>query len=430
MIWILYNILFPFAFALLLPYYLYRMFRRGGYWGSIEQRIGIYSEEIREKLAGLQGCIWIHAVSVGEIGVALKFMQEYRKKYPQSLFVLTTNTSTAHELARKKLAERDLLLYFPLDFPPIVKTVLNRINPSRLILIECEIWPNLIREAAKRAIPIAIINGRISKNSFRGYRKLRPLTRQVLAKVDTICARGEKDLEHFIALGAGRERVHLCGSLKFDVAEADRHGRKRATQILKRAGISANAKILLGGSTWPAEEALLLDTYTKLKERIPELALVLVPRHFERAPEVVEILKSRELNFVQRSSIETNSKSAEILLVDSTGELMDFYASANVVFIGKSLAQNHGGQNPIEPALLGKPIIVGPNMENFPVVMSCFRKADAILQIKDGEQLLPSVEKLVQDSDFALSMGVRAANLVESQRGVMRKTVQLLSRES
>lgn len=430
MIWILYNILFPFAFALLLPYYLYRMFRRGGYWGSIEQRIGIYSEEIREKLAGLQGCIWIHAVSVGEIGVALKFMQEYRKKYPQSLFVLTTNTSTAHELARKKLAERDLLLYFPLDFPPIVKTVLNRINPSRLILIECEIWPNLIREAAKRAIPIAIINGRISKNSFRGYRKLRPLTRQVLAKVDTICARGEKDLEHFIALGASRERVHLCGSLKFDVAEADRHGRKRATQILKRAGISANAKILLGGSTWPAEEALLLDTYTKLKERIPELALVLVPRHFERAPEVVEILKSRELNFVQRSSIETNSKSAEILLVDSTGELMDFYASANVVFIGKSLAQNHGGQNPIEPALLGKPIIVGPNMENFPVVMSCFRKADAILQIEDGEQLLPSVEKLVQDSDFALSMGVRAANLVESQRGVMRKTVQLLSRES
>jgi 3-deoxy-D-manno-octulosonic-acid transferase len=201
MIWIFYNLLFPIAFLFLLPKFLKRMLRRGGYRRHFEQRFGTYG---RGTLAHLtEGRrIWIHAVSVGELFVALRFIEEYRKEHPGSLFVVSTNTSTGHALAEQKLDSRDVLIYFPLDLPVVMNRVFNVLKPLRLILVECEFWPNLVRQAHKRGIPVSLINGRISDSSFKGYMLLRPFTRRLLAMINPVCMQGRQDAERIIAMGA------------------------------------------------------------------------------------------------------------------------------------------------------------------------------------------------------------------------------------
>ncbi|MDZ8117439.1 3-deoxy-D-manno-octulosonic acid transferase [Pontiella agarivorans] len=427
MLWIVYNLLFPIVFLFMLPKFISRMLKRGGYGQHFEQRIGHFGHGTKEKLREHRR-IWVHAVSVGEIYVALRFIKAYREKHPAAHFALSTTTSTAHRIGCKEIDERDVLFYFPVDLPIIINKVLGIINPQRIVLMEGEFWPNLIRLADKRGIPISLVNGRMSEKSYKGYKKLRSLTADILRRIDPICVQGELDAKRMLGIGAPENQVHIMGTVKFDVAERDPAGEETARTLMRKIGVPEKAAVLLGGSTWPGEEDALCKIYKKLRTAFPELFLVLVPRHVERAPEVVQCLEKNGLSFVRRSETDgfrTLEKRPDVLFIDTTGELRNFYSVADIIFVGKSLCEN-GGQNPIEPAMYGKAVVVGPNMENFPAVMPVFLGRHALLQVADLRTLEQAVENLLNDPAQRTALGERAARAVEENRGAIERTVGLI----
>jgi len=423
MLWFFYNLLFPMVFLLMLPRFLLRMARRGGYKKHFEQRVGVYGHGTAERLNEVRR-IWIHAVSVGEIHVALRFIRAYREKNRDAHFVVSTATSTAHALGNKELDSRDVLIYFPIDLPLVMKRAFDAIRPRKLILVECEFWPNLIRQARKREIPVSLINGRISDSSFKGYMKLRPFIRRLLEMIDPVCVQSQQDAERMIAMGARLETVHTLGTAKYDLPPPAADAAAAAETVLRNIGVPEKALILLGGSTWPGEEAALCEIYKKLREKHPELFLVLVPRHAERRDKVIRAVESHALSYALRSNVDERPLSrSDLLIVDTTGELMSFYAAADVVFIGKSLCE-HGGQNPIEPALFGKAIVTGPNMENFPGVMDDFLEKDALIRLQDIQSLEQTIGTILSDPTVCGQLGAAARQVVESRCGVIGKMVE------
>jgi 3-deoxy-D-manno-octulosonic-acid transferase len=428
--WFLYNALFAVGYTLLLPRFLYRMWRRGGYRRHFMQRFARYDAETLARL-GARRRTWVHAVSVGEIFVALTFMRALRARRPDLAFVVTTTTSTGYAMARGQMGPDDVLLYFPLDFPGIVRRALDRLQPEALLLTECELWPNLVRLSHARGIPVVLINARMSEKSFRGYSLVRPFVSPVLNVVDLVLAQGRADGERLVALGARADRTHVVGSSKYDMTDATVGMRPYVADLLRAAGAGPDDPILLGGSTWAGEEAILLRAYRTLKARHPGLLLVLVPRHAERTRQVVAELRRGGFQWVQRSRLSGDSAPADprpdVLLVDTTGELRDFYALASVIFVGKSLTQR-GGQNVIEPAALGKPVVVGPNMQNFLPVMDDLRAADAIVQVQDEAGLTAALEALMDDPARRGELGRRAAEAVRAHRGAVDQSVALILR--
>ena len=425
MLWILYNLLFPIVFVCMLPKFLSRMLKRGGYGAHFEQRIGHFGHNTKAQLREHRR-IWVHAVSVGEIYVALRFIKAYRAAHPDTFFALSTTTSTAHAIGRKEIDPRDVLFYFPVDLPVIIRKVLRIINPQRLVLVEGEFWPNLIRLADNQGIPVSLVNGRLSQNSYRGYRKLKSLTADVLRRIDPICVQGEGDAERMIGIGAPAENVRVMGTVKFDVAERNAAGEQTAQEIMRQIGVPEDAVVLLGGSTWPGEEAVLCELYRKLRQDYEKLFLVIVPRHVERAPDVVQVFEEQGLSCLRRSQLgNAQHERPDVLFVDTTGELRNFYSVADIIFVGKSLCE-HGGQNPIEPAMCGKAVVVGPNMENFPAVMPVFMENNALLQVENAAQLEETLRGLLDDSVARAQLGARAAQTVAQNQGVIEKTVQFL----
>lgn len=429
MLWILYNLLFPVVFLFMLPKFLMRMIRRGGYWEHFEQRVGHFGRRTKARLRE-ERRIWVHAVSVGEIYVALKFIKAYREAHPETSFALSTTTSTAHAIGRKEIDGRDVLFYFPVDLPVIIKKVLRIVDPLRIVLVEGEFWPNLIRLADNRGVPVSLINGRMSERSYNGYRKLRSLTADVLRRIDPICVQGDVDAGRLIGIGAPKQNVHRMGTVKFDVAEGDAAGEQVARAVMEKIHVPEGAVVLLGGSTWPGEEAVLCELYKRLKAGHPDLFLVIVPRHVERADEVVLCFEEQGLGYVRRSRIDEfeGVVQPDVLFVDTTGELRNFYSVADIIFVGKSLKE-HGGQNPIEPAMYGKAVVVGPNMENFPAVMPTFLKCNAVVQVPDAETLEAEIGRLIKDSASREALGQRAAKVVADNQGVIERTVKLLGGE-
>jgi 3-deoxy-D-manno-octulosonic-acid transferase len=360
--------------------------------------------------------------------VALRFIEEYRRTYPEIRFVLSTNTSTGHTLAEQKLDSRDVLIYFPVDLPVVMNRVFNIINPIKLILVECEFWPNLVRQAHRRGIPVALINGRVSDSSFKGYMRLRPFTRRLLAMIDPVCMQGRQDADRILAMGARPETVKTFGTAKYDLPPPSADAARKARAVLQKITVPDNALILLGGSTWPGEEEALCKINKNLRGHYPELFLVLVPRHAERRDEVVKAIESQGLSYVLRSKTDAPVlPGSDVLVVDTTGELMSFYAAADVVFVGKSLC-GHGGQNPIEPALFGKAVIVGPNMENFPSIMDDFLAAKALRQVADFQTLEKTIEEMLSNPSVCAQLGEAARGVIESRRGVITKMVEEVGR--
>lgn len=429
MFWIGYNILFAIGYTLMLPRFILRMLRRGGYGRGFGQRFGRYDKATRQRLAA-GNRVWVHAVSVGEVYVALTFMRAVRARHPETAFVLSTTTSTGHAIAEQALAASDdVLLYFPLDFPPIVSRALAAIRPRAIVLVEGEFWPNLIRAAAKHKIPVALVNGRISDGSFGGYRYVRAVFSRAAAMMTALCVQSEQDRDRLVALGAPPDRVHVVGSAKYDMTTVDDGKRDNVDNVLNAAGLEAGCPLLVGGSTWPGEEVILLKCLKLLRHNHPNLALVLVPRHVERTWQIAAELRRSGLKWVLRSSLKegnTERHPVDVLLVDTTGELSAFYARAALVFVGKSLTQR-GGQNMIEPSALGKPVVVGSHTENFLAVMRDFLDADAIVQIGDSSELPGVFERLLADEDARNRMGQRAKAVVESKRGAVARTVDALT---
>lgn len=426
--WLIYNILFTIGYLVMLPHFLWRMCRRGGYRQDFQERFGCYAAD---KLARIQSSerVWIHAVSVGEAQLALAFIDELLRQDASQNFLISTTTSTGHRLLAERKRDEDELIYFPLDFPWVLHRVFRRITVNRFVLMECEIWPNMLRYLHRLAVPVFVVNGRISARSFRGYRRIRPFFIRAAKLVRCFMVQSALDEERLLALGVDKARVKVMGAAKYDAPPPSDAVVDKAREILVRVGFDDAPFVWVMGSTWPGEEAVLLRVFKQLKTEYPGLRAVLVPRHMERRAEVVRELDQAGLRYLKRTDmIEGPSidEAIDVLLADTTGELAGYYAVADVVFVGKSMGDNHGGQNPIEPAMLGKPVITGPNMENFSSVSSELRAADAVLTVHDEAELLAAMQHLLSAPRERESLGQRAARLVASRQGVMNRTAEMV----
>lgn len=425
--WFLYNILFFIAGLFLLPHFYLKMKRRGGYKANFKNRFGRYTPE-QLKNIGEGGAILIHAVSVGEVGVAFQFMASMREVNPNQRFVISTTSSTGWKEAEKRLTEKDTLIYNALDLPIFVNRELDRIKPSAFITVETEIWPNLIRACARRSIPMFIVNGRISDKTAPTYRKLRFWFGPVLRLFKLILVQSDLDASRFISAGANPETIQVTGSFKFDVAKRNEVKEAMWKELLEKSAFNAPQMILLGASTWDGEEALLLDTYKALSQKYPNLRLILVPRHFERREVVEKEISARGLNSVRKSDLDSGAYKVkpltdrDVILADTTGEIMGLFPFAAVTVVGRTF-RSQGGQNMIEPCLVGVPTIVGPETQNFRPVMADLLASKAIIQLSKDEELIPELDRLLGDETARKELGTTASNAVLARRGVVNHCV-------
>lgn len=422
---VVYNLLFAVVYPFLLPGFIVRMLRRGGYAARMGDRFALYPDEVLAKFRE-GGFVWIHAVSVGEVQVAGQLMREWRKVEPGVKFVFSTTSSTGWKMAEKEISERDVLIYNPLDFPNFVKSALKTVLPRAVVLTESEIWPNFIWTARRYRIPVFLINARVSDRSAPRYKAARWFFGDVLSSFARIFAQSDLDATRLVAAGAPERIVEVTGSFKFDVAH-----RNEAKERELREWIGPG-RMLLGGSTWPGEDEALLRIYSdiaKSQSGESQVKLVIAPRHFEKADAVEANIKSAGFSCIRRSRKDSSTpplphSSTPVYLADTTGELMGLYGISDVVFVGKSLCA-HGSQNMIEPCLCGKPTAVGPYTENFRPVMSDLLAADAIRQVKDEKELGEFVKTSFTDDG---GLGARAAAAVERRKGVVPKCVEAIRR--
>lgn len=427
---LLYTILYSLGFVLLSPVFLYKMWRRGKYRQNFFQRFGRYSAELGDRLGGKreQRC-WIQAVSVGEVNIALVFIAALRSRFPKLRIILTTTTSTGYALASERLAQEVELLYFPQDFPVSVRRAYDLIQPDFVVLMESELWPNFIWTGARRGVPMFLVNARMSPRSAARYRRFAWFVRRVLGELTLICAQSQHDADNFAALAPGR--VQLTGNIKYD-ASMPHAGVQTvdAVQLLKQIGVSPAQPILVAGSTHPGEEEIIFDAFRELRRAVSNLFVVVVPRHVERTREVIEIARRNQIKFVLRSDINSDlaatAKPYDCLLVNTTGELKWLYKIATVIFVGKSLA-GHGGQNIVEAAVSGHPVVFGPHMENFKAIAEQFVAENACVQVRDADELRYAIQNLLQDSDRRQAIAAAARRVIESNVGATRRCVDLIA---
>ena len=420
--WLLYNALFAVAYAVMVPSFLLRMKRRGGYRARFSDRFGRYPPEIAAALSALDTSIWIHAVSVGEVQVAGQLMRAMRARNPNIRFVFSTTSSTGWKTAEREVTPADVLIYNPLDFGGCVKRALDAVNPRAVILTETEIWPNFIRALKKRGVPIYLVNARISDRSAPRYKALRWFFGEVFRCFTKIYAQSDLDATRLTDAGADPATVQVTGSFKFDVAH-----RNEAKERELRAWIG-DGEILLGGSTWPGEDVVMLNAYKRLLDKHPGVKLVIAPRHFEKADAVEANIRAAGFACVRRSKggrAGARPSPGEVYLADTTGELMGLFGISSVAFVGKSLCE-HGSQNMIEPCLCGVATVVGPYTENFRPVMSDLLAADALVQTPDAstpEARAASVEdellRFFDDPARRVAYGERARTAVARRCGVV-----------
>lgn len=370
-------------------------------------------------------CLWLHAVSVGEVNLLAPILQRWEEQHPDWECVISTTTLTGFQLAQKRYSPR-LVFYCPLDFTWAVARAMRRVRPDLLVLTELEIWPNLIHAAARHGAKVAIINGRLSDRSLRGYGNVSFVVRPALAAIDLVAAQNEEYAARFLQLGAADGAVQVTGSIKFDGACADR-ANPTTLRLAELAGISPRDLVFLAGSTQAPEESLALDAFRKLAATNDALRLILVPRHPERFEEVAKLLDQSGIGWQRRSRLESDGADAQarVLLVDAVGELAAWWGTARVAFVGGSLGKR-GGQNMIEPAAYGAAVCFGPNTWNFRDVVAQLLAREAAVVVKNGAELEAFVARALRDPAYADALGQRARALVGQQIGAANRTVELL----
>ena len=432
MVPILYTVLYSLGFVLLSPLFLYKMWKRGKYRENFWQRFGFYSDDIRRRLeAKITRRCWIQAVSVGEINVALLLIATLQRKFPGLRIIVTTTTSTGYTLAYERLPQDVELLYFPQDFPRCVRRAYELIQPDFIVLMESELWPNHIWTAVRRGVPLFLVNGRISPRSERGYKRLGAFSRRVFSQLSLVCAQSREDADNFTALGVAPDRVHMTGNMKYDVSMP--HADVQLVdpvQLLKLIGVSPAQPILVAGSTHPGEEDILFNVFADLRRKFPSLFLVLVPRHVERTREVVDLAKRKPVKFILRSDINTRleptAKPYDCLIVNTTGELKWFYKVATVIFVGKSLV-GEGGQNIVEAAVSGHPVVFGPNMHNFRAIAREFVANGACIQVPDANALPRALQELLENGERRQAIVAAAHRVIQANVGATDRCLDLIA---
>ena len=433
-----YNLVFPVIFVLLLPGYLRRMVRRGHYRCHFWQRFGFYSPAVRARLAELPSPVWLQAVSVGEMLVALKLLTALRAHEPGLPLVLSTTTTTGYALVAGRVPSDVVVLYTPIDLRGAVRRAFAAIRPSQLVIVDGGLWPNQLWTARDRTIPTALVNARLSPRSERRFRRFRRMASTLFGSLDLVCVPEESDRARWHSLGVPLDRIEQTGSIKFDDApptgapsdstdtsHADQPARAR---LLATLSGSPNALVLLAGSTHPGEERIVAEWYLRLRNRFADLFLVVAPRHVERAPEICADLETLGLRVALRTaSPDPAAPFADVLLLDTTGELRAWYALATLAFIGKSLCAV-GGQNPAEAIAAGAPVFFGPHMENFGEITSQLLAARSAAQGHDASELESICARLLADAPERQRMVEAGRRCLTIHRGAALRTAERLSR--
>ena len=418
---ILYRILFPLVFLFFLPGLIWKLIHRPGWKKTYAERFARFSKARRKELKEFEGCVWLHAVSVGETNLALTVLKEWTAREPERKFVLSTTTTTAQEIARNRAPGKTAVIFCPIDFAPFVCRTLDLLKPCALVIFETELWPNMVLMSRKRGVRTALINTRLSDRSFRGYRRFRFFFAPILRAFDAIGAQTETDRERLTAIAPDMaDRITVTGNIKFDQLPPDKPGFDFSTVFGKDFG-----KVVIAASTHNPEDALIVQAFTEVRKKFPDTRLVIVPRHAERGGEIEKILAASGLNWLRRSTGGRSGETPDVLLADTTGELPGFLKSADLVIMGKTLAGNDEGQNIIEPALLGKPVLCGPKLKNFRQAIDALRKNHAVRIVEPDSRLAAELESLLADPAAAAALGDAAAKTMQANRGALQKTMEI-----
>lgn len=399
------------------------------YWRSL--RAPGYRQRLKERFGFVrlptdrdyQQGIWVHAVSMGESILAVPLILQLQAMHPGVAIIVTTTTPTGAKVVQEKLVPHGILhLYAPYDLPGSVTRFLARLQPKLAIMIETELWPNYCHYAHQRGIKIAIANARLSARSAANYQKVAPLVRPMLQQIDRIIAQTQADGERFIGLGLPPEHLTVTGSIKFDMQMPPDIDEKiaRLTQLM-----GSERPRLIAASTHDGEEALILDAFNAVRQQQPELLLVLVPRHPERFNAVAQLCQARGLNVVKRSQKQRCDAKTHVFLGDSMGELLAYYGSADIAFVGGSLVAT-GGHNMLEPAAFAKPIICGPHLFNFQLISEMLIDAGAMLKIDDTAGLIKALLSLLSDRQLCERMGQAGKAVIAANRGALQRHIECL----
>lgn len=426
MLYFFYDILLFLAVPLIIPYFLYRSIRKGRFRKGIAERLGFLD---REKRARLQGCdtIWVHAVSVGETMAVRPLLKALKSRYPEKRLVLSTVTETGRSIA-ENISEVEICIYFPFDFGFAVRRMLRQVHPSLIVVVETEIWPNFLRCAHRSGIPTVLANGRISDKSFGGYLRFSWAFRPVLENFDALCMQTAEDARRIIAIGAPSGLVHVAKNLKYDMSVL-RVPEDKKRSVRETYRIPEGMPVFTAGSTHQGEEEIVLAVFRSLVKDGRDFFMVLVPRHPERADEVVKLAEQIGLRCVRRSALAGQTalfQSGEVLLVDTVGELMDIYSVSDLVFVGGSLVPV-GGHNLLEPASLAVPVIFGPHMNNFREITSLILRHKGGVQVQDDAMLALVLRQLLDSDEKRLSLGENGARILTENRGSTEHHLAVIS---
>ncbi|MBL7081947.1 MAG: 3-deoxy-D-manno-octulosonic acid transferase [Candidatus Omnitrophica bacterium] len=433
MMFLLYDLIFIIFVIVYLPYFLLRKkFHRG-----FVQRLGVLPTSLE-----LDRPIWIHAVSVGEAKAAEILVKQLRQVYPKKKFILSTVTTTGNKIVHSFRSQDDFVFYLPLDLSFITKGTIRRLRPCVCIIMETEIWPNLITQLNKMGVPVILVNARISDRSFLGYRMIKPLLKPILNKINIFCVQSERDAQRLSVLGVSSNKLQITGNMKFDFKDytpacpASPAGGRQAgiferdsTDYKLKLGLESEEKLFVAGSTHQGEEEIILKTYKKLLDDFPNLRLLIAPRHLERSAKVEKLIRKYGflcIRFSQSNLLSISPSSRPVFILDTIGQLLSFFAIADIVFVGGSLVKR-GGHNILEPAYFSKPILFGPYMFNFRDIGDLFLAEGAARMVCGQTGLLEEIRFLLSNPSELKAMSNRARQLVLDNQGATERNVQRIS---
>jgi 3-deoxy-D-manno-octulosonic-acid transferase len=426
MIRFIYNLFWPIGLLFFLPGYFVKMIRRGGYREKFGQRLGIYDRELRARLSK-QESTWLHAVSVGEVNIALKLANALRALEPGLHCVLTTTTTTGFALGNKNAPAWIEVMYTPLDYWPIMRRAFSVIRPTRILLVEAEVWPNLVAFAHECRIPTILVNARLSPGSERRFRRFRFFVAPTFRLLNMVCAQEAEDVDRWAELGIARNRIRAVGSIKYDPDGGDQTPEvEKSSKHARFGNADRESPVLFGGSTHRGEEEILATIFLRLRQQFPSLRLFIAPRHVERLREIRAQLAALPMRVTLASELAIGRESdADCIVLDTTGDLHRWYAIATIVFIGKSLTAR-GGQNPVEPIMAGKPVVFGPHMENFGSLAKALALKKGAIQVRDIDSLERTIAGLLRNTEGRQRLVQSAREVLSQHQGATARAAALI----
>ncbi|MBN1807398.1 MAG: 3-deoxy-D-manno-octulosonic acid transferase [Sedimentisphaerales bacterium] len=424
---IILDLLYVLAAVAYSPKIIYRAIKHKRYRTGWDHRFGKISRKNPNKK-----CIWLHAVSVGEVNAAKTIIKELENKFRDFEIVLSTTTDTGFARATNLFSKNHQVFYFPFDFSWIMQRAFNNIKPALCLLLELEVWPNFVRIAQQSEIPVIVVNGRMSDKSYPTYRKIKPIARKIFSKVTLTLTQTEEYARRFKELGCPEEKVIVTGSLKYDTAQITDKV-KGANDLAAQLKISSE-RLWIAGGTGNDEEKILLDVYQQLKQdnRFSNLRLVIVPRKPERFDEVAQLIINKGFPLIRYSLIKNNTappptNKQAVILGDTMGDLRKFYSLATIIFVGRSLVPM-GGSDMLEAAALGKCTIFGPHTFNFKQTVDALLADDGAIMVKDRKELLQTMQKCLDDNDFARSIAKNGQDVIRKNQGATAITIDQITK--